>query len=119
MASINVYSILVVFLVATGAVIATEEDDIIKKYNCESETKMSLHCVMEIFTSIFKIGSVTDKCCGELMILGKICHAALVKRTLQLPQFKSMDESTIATKSIQTWNKCALVPKSVSPVSSP
>ena len=50
MASINVYSILVVFLVATGAVIATEEDDIIKKYNCESETKMSLHCVMEIFS---------------------------------------------------------------------
>ncbi|XP_022739126.1 protein DOWN-REGULATED IN DIF1 11-like [Durio zibethinus] len=119
MASFNVNFILVALFVMSGAVIATEEADIIKKYDCENETKMGQYCIMEIFTSIFKIGDVTDKCCGELMVLGKICHAALVKRTLQLPQFKNMEESKIVAKSIQIWNKCAVVTKSVSPSPSP
>ena len=85
MASFRFYSILVVLLIINGVVGATKEDDIIKKNDCENPNKMDLNCIMEVFTSIFKVGNVMDKCCAELVVLGKVCHAALVKRTLQLP----------------------------------
>ena len=105
MASFNVCSILLILLVTSGAVIGTPENDaIIKKNNCE--TRMGWHCVMEVFTSIFKIGSVTDRCCSELLVLGNVCHAAFVKRTLENPIFKDLKPSVIITKSIQTWNDC-------------
>ncbi|OMO86143.1 hypothetical protein COLO4_21293 [Corchorus olitorius] len=70
---------------------------------------MGLPCVRKVFTSIFKIGAVTKKCCGEVMVLGKVCHDAFVKKTLEDPIYKNLSESTIANKSIKTWNTCASV----------
>ncbi|KAG8492960.1 hypothetical protein CXB51_012673 [Gossypium anomalum] len=97
MASLNVYSVLVVLFLTYGAVMATKENDqIIKENNCD--TKMSLPCIIEAFTSIFKTGSISNKCCGELVVLGK--------RTLENPQFKDLNLTTIIAKSIQTWNNC-------------
>ncbi|KAH1063778.1 hypothetical protein J1N35_028765, partial [Gossypium stocksii] len=58
-----------------------ENDQIIKENNCE--TKMGLPCVIEAFTAIFKTGSISNKCCTELVVLGKVCHSTLVKRTLE------------------------------------
>ncbi|TYI84435.1 hypothetical protein E1A91_D05G363600v1, partial [Gossypium mustelinum] len=72
--------------------------------NCE--TKMGLPSVLEAFTSIFEIGSISNKCCDELVVLGKFCHSALVKRTLEIPLFKDLSPATIIAKSIQTWNNC-------------
>ncbi|TYI32395.1 hypothetical protein ES332_A04G057700v1 [Gossypium tomentosum] len=53
MASLNVYSVVVVLFLACAAVMATKENDqIIIKNNCE--TNMGFPCVLEAFTSIFK-----------------------------------------------------------------
>ncbi|TYJ39417.1 hypothetical protein E1A91_A04G068900v1 [Gossypium mustelinum] len=99
MASPNVYSVLVVLFLTCGAVMATKENDqIIKENNCE--TKMGLPCVLEDFTSIFNIGSIPNKCCGELVVLGKVCHPPFVKRTLKNPLFKDLNPATIIAKSI-------------------
>ena len=98
---------------------AIDVDDIIKKNDCENPNKMDLNCLMEVFTSIFKVQNKMDKCCAELIVLGKVCHAALVKRTLQLPQFKNVGEPKVGAKSIQIWKSCALITNNVSPSSSP
>ncbi|KAB2032190.1 hypothetical protein ES319_D05G355100v1 [Gossypium barbadense] len=103
MASLNVYSVLVVLFLTCGAVMATNENDqIIKENNCE--TKMGFPYVLQAFTSIFEIGSISNKCCGERFLLGKVFHSALVKRTLENPLFKYVSPATIIAQSIQTWN---------------
>ncbi|KAH1063780.1 hypothetical protein J1N35_028767, partial [Gossypium stocksii] len=58
------------------------------------------------FMAIFKTGSISNKCCSELVVLGKFCHSALVKRTLENPLFKDLNPATIIAKSIETWNNC-------------
>ncbi|MFQ6648153.1 hypothetical protein Gotur_021584, partial [Gossypium turneri] len=63
MASLNVYSVLVVLFLTCGATMAT---------------------------NIFEIGSISNWCCGELVVLGKVCHSALVKRTLENPLFNDL-----------------------------
>lgn len=114
MASLNAYSLLMVLFITSGVVIATEENDqIIIKNNCEA--KMGMPCVWEVFNSIFKIGSVSSKCCGELLVLGKVCHSAFVLRTLEHPHFKNLDRDTIIRKSINTWNNCLAQTHSPSP----
>ncbi|KAG4204427.1 hypothetical protein ERO13_A04G043864v2 [Gossypium hirsutum] len=108
MASLNVYSVLVVLFLTCGVVMATNENDqIIKENNCE--TKMGLPCVLEAFTSIFNTWSISNKCCGELVVLGKVCHSTLVKRTLAKPVLKDLNPATIIAKSIQTWNNCLIL----------
>ncbi|MFQ6669225.1 hypothetical protein Gotur_034558 [Gossypium turneri] len=87
MASLNVYSVLVVLFLTCGAAMA----------------------------SIFETGSISNKCCGELVALGKVCHSALVKRTLENPLFKDLSPATIIAKSIQTWNNCLALIDSPSP----
>ncbi|KAG4149198.1 hypothetical protein ERO13_D05G326650v2 [Gossypium hirsutum] len=99
MESLHVYSVLVVLFLTCGAVMATKENDQIIKEN-NYETKMGLPCVLEAFTSIFKTGSIFNKCCSELVVLGKVCHSALVKRTLENPLFKDLSPATIIAKSI-------------------
>ncbi|KAK8300027.1 hypothetical protein V6Z12_D05G359300 [Gossypium hirsutum] len=115
MASLNVCSVLVVLFLTCGAVMATKENDqIINENNCE--TKMGFPCVIEAFTSIFETGrSISNKCCGELVMLGKVCHSALVKRTLENPFFKYVSPVTIIAQSIQTWNNCLALIDSPSP----
>ncbi|KAG4202121.1 hypothetical protein ERO13_A05G328316v2 [Gossypium hirsutum] len=105
MASLNLYFIPLVLFLTCGAVMATKENDqIIKQNNCE--TKIGLRCILEAFTIIFKIGSISNKCCSELIVLGKVFHSALVKRTLENPLFKDLNPATIVAKSIQTCNNC-------------
>ncbi|TYH74210.1 hypothetical protein ES332_D05G383000v1 [Gossypium tomentosum] len=114
MASLNVYSALVVLFLTCGAALATKENDqIIIETNCE--TKMGLPCVLEAFTRIFETGSISNKCCGERVGLGKVFHSALVKRTLENPLFKDLSPATIIAKSIQTWNNCLALIDSLSP----
>ncbi|KAL1060975.1 hypothetical protein V6Z11_1Z053500 [Gossypium hirsutum] len=114
MAKLNVYSALVVLFLTCGAPMATKENDqIITENNCETE--MGLPCVLEAFTSIFETGSISNKFCGELVGLGKVCHSALVKRTLKNPLFKGLTPATIIAKSIQTWNNCLALIDSPSP----
>ncbi|KAL4386689.1 hypothetical protein GQ457_09G021520 [Hibiscus cannabinus] len=114
MTGLSAYSLLVVLFITSGVVIATEENNqIIIKNNCES--KMGMPCVWEVLNSIFKIGSVTSKCCDELVVLGKVCHFALVTRTLESSNFQNLDRDTIIQKSIDTWNNCLLMTNSPSP----
>ncbi|KAG4149367.1 hypothetical protein ERO13_D05G332068v2, partial [Gossypium hirsutum] len=97
-----------------GAAMATKEiDQIIKQNHCE--TKIGLPCVLKAFTNIFETGSISNKCCGELVGLGKVCHSALVKRTLENPLIKDLTPATIIPKSIQTWNNCLALIDSPSP----
>ncbi|KAL4332720.1 hypothetical protein GQ457_07G001350 [Hibiscus cannabinus] len=112
--SLNAYSLLVVLFITSGVVIATKENNqIIIKNNCEA--KMGMPCVWEVFNSIFKTGSVTSKCCGELVVLGKVCHSALVQRTLESTNFQNLDRDTIIQKNIDTWNNCLVMTHSPSP----
>ncbi|KAB2086816.1 hypothetical protein ES319_A04G060900v1 [Gossypium barbadense] len=114
MVSLNVYSVLVVLFLTCGAVMATKENEgIIKENNCE--TKMGLPFVLEAFTSNFRTRGISNKCCGELVMLGKVCHSALVKRTLENPLFKDLNLATITTKSSQTWTNCLALIDSPSP----
>ncbi|TYJ39235.1 hypothetical protein E1A91_A04G053200v1 [Gossypium mustelinum] len=114
MASLNVSSVLVVLFLTCGGVMAKKENDqIIKEKNCEC--KMGLPYVLEAFTGIFNTGCISNKCCGELVVLGKVCHSALVKRTLENPLFKDLNPTTIIAKSIQTWNNCLALIDSPSP----
>ncbi|KAK5833563.1 hypothetical protein PVK06_017411 [Gossypium arboreum] len=93
---------------------ATKENDhIIKENNCE--TKMGLPCVLKAFTSNFKKGGISKKCCREFVVVGKVCHSAFVKRTLENPLFKYLNPATIIAKSIQTWNNCLALIESPSP----
>ncbi|TYI32394.1 hypothetical protein ES332_A04G057600v1 [Gossypium tomentosum] len=116
MASLNVYSVLVVLFLTCGAVMATKDNDqIIKENNCE--TKMGLPCVLEAFMSIFKTKGISNKCCDELVVLGKVCHTTLGKRTLKSPLFKDLNLATIIAKSIQTWNNFLALIDSPSPSS--
>ncbi|WRX29616.1 Prolamin-like domain - like 10 [Theobroma cacao] len=117
MASFNVYVVFGVVTIMASGVVMARDVDTIKANNCE--TKMTLHCVIEVFTSIFKTGIVTDNCCIELIGLGQFCHDALIKKTLQNPLFKNNDTSVILSRGAQVWNKCNLVNKNVSPSSSP
>ncbi|TYJ39246.1 hypothetical protein E1A91_A04G054300v1 [Gossypium mustelinum] len=104
MGTLNVSSVLGVLFLTCWAVMATKgNDEIIKENNCET------------FTSIFNTGSISNKCCGELVVLGKVCHSALVKRTLENPLFKDLNPTTIIAKSIQTWNNCLALIDSPSP----
>ncbi|TYI84356.1 hypothetical protein E1A91_D05G357800v1 [Gossypium mustelinum] len=105
MESLNAYSVLVVLFLTCGVVMATKENDQIIKEN-NRETEMGLPCVLKAFTSIFETGSISNKCCGELVVLGKVCHLALVKRTLANPLIKYLSPAIIIAKSIQTWNNC-------------
>ncbi|TYI84371.1 hypothetical protein E1A91_D05G359300v1 [Gossypium mustelinum] len=114
MASPHVYSILVVLFLTCEAVMATKKNDQIIKEN-NYETKMGLPCVLEAFTSIFETGSISNKCYGELVVLGKVCHSTLVKRTLENPLFKELSPATIIAKSIQKWNNCLALIDSPSP----
>ncbi|TXG74802.1 hypothetical protein ES288_1Z008400v1 [Gossypium darwinii] len=95
MASLNVYSALVVLFLTCGAAMATKENDQIIKDNIT--------------------GTISSKCCGELVGLGKVCHSALVKRTLENPLFKDLSPARIIAKSIQTWNNCLALIDSLSP----
>ncbi|XP_017979728.1 PREDICTED: uncharacterized protein LOC18593964 [Theobroma cacao] len=117
MASFNIYIAFgVLVIMISGAVMARDVDPI-KAKNCE--TKMTLHCVNEVFTSIFKTGIVTDNCCIELIGLGQFCHYALIKKTLQNPLFKNNDTSVILSRAAQVWKKCTPVSEGVSPTPSP
>ncbi|KAG4149369.1 hypothetical protein ERO13_D05G332092v2 [Gossypium hirsutum] len=114
MAILNAYYALVVLFLTCGAAMATKENNqIIKENNCEN--KMGLPCVLEAFTSIFETGSISNKCCGELVGLRKVCRSALVNRTLENPLFKDLSPATIIAKSIQTWNNCLALIDSPSP----
>ncbi|EOY12961.1 Uncharacterized protein TCM_031469 [Theobroma cacao] len=117
MANFNVYFAFCVLVIMTSGAIMARDVDLIKPNNCE--TKMTMHCVIEVFTSIFKDGIVSDNCCHELIRLSQLCHNALVKNTLQNPLFKNNDTSVILSKAAQVWNKCALVGEDVSPTPSP
>ncbi|KAL4281871.1 hypothetical protein GQ457_03G015160 [Hibiscus cannabinus] len=114
MAGLGAYSLLVVLFITSSVVIATEENNqIIIKNNCEA--KIGMPCVWEVFKSIFKTGSVTNKCCNELVVLGKVCHSALVQRALECPNFQNLDRDTIIQKSIDTWNNCLVMTHLPSP----
>ncbi|TYH74215.1 hypothetical protein ES332_D05G383500v1 [Gossypium tomentosum] len=104
MASLNVYSALVVLFLTCRAARATKQNDqIIMENNCE--TKIGLPCTR----------SISNNCWGELVMLGKVCLSALVKRALENPLFKDLSPATIITKSIQTWNNFLALIDSPSP----
>ncbi|MBA0776354.1 hypothetical protein Gotri_011359 [Gossypium trilobum] len=58
---------------------------------------------------------MSNKCYDELVVLGKVCHYALVKRTLENLLFKNLNPATIIAKSIQTWNSFHVLIDSPSP----
>ncbi|GLT95869.1 hypothetical protein SLE2022_135270 [Rubroshorea leprosula] len=114
MAKYNICAIFAILFMASGVIMTLEGAvDPIKENNCEG--KMDTNCVLEVFGSIFKNGTVTQHCCQELIALGQVCHYAYVNRALQLPEFKNENSSIILAKAKQSWDTCY----SVSPTPSP
>ncbi|GLU17724.1 hypothetical protein SLE2022_340800 [Rubroshorea leprosula] len=98
---------------ASGVIMTLGAIDPIKENNCEG--RMQTNCILEVFISIFKNGTVAQHCCQELIALGHTFRKAYVNRTLQLHEFKNENPSTILAKAKQSWDRCY----SVSPTSSP
>ncbi|EOY12959.1 Uncharacterized protein TCM_031466 [Theobroma cacao] len=117
MAGFKAYVAFGVLVIMTSRAVMAHDVDPIKANNCE--TKMTTHCVFEVFASIFKTGTVSDNCCHELIGLGQLCHNALVKKTLENLLFKNNNISVILLRAAQVWNKCTLAGEDVSPTSSP
>ncbi|MBA0733690.1 hypothetical protein Gohar_019390 [Gossypium harknessii] len=117
MASLDVYAALVILAIAlSGAVIV----DSVKTHSCGN---MTLRCIDEVYTSIFRNGTVSDECCHKLVKIGRPCHEALVRRDLEDPFFKNHTniKQEILSKAKQIWNKCTSIVDavSVSPNASP
>lgn len=64
-------------------------------------------CGEAIFSGIFSVDDVvlTNHCCFQLMAMGKTCHDEIVKKILEIPEFKP-EATTAWVRSGRIWNQC-------------
>ncbi|KAL2526887.1 Protein of unknown function (DUF784) [Abeliophyllum distichum] len=74
------------------------------------QRKITSECGSEIFNSIFINNSVNDKCCRQLVAMGRRCHEDIFKTTLTLlPDLNGRDRTQIMKRNVETWDQCVLV----------
>jgi hypothetical protein len=88
------------------------------KYLDECARKVEAECGKEIFLGMFESLPITQKCCLQLVKMGKTCHDDLVEAIISLPEY-SPKASVALSNSVQIWNKCVLVMEQISPTLSP
>ncbi|KAL2550024.1 PHD finger protein rhinoceros-like [Forsythia ovata] len=72
--------------------------------------KITSECEIEIFNSIFINNSVSDKCCRQLVDMGRRCHEDIFKTTLTLlPDLNGRERTRIMKRNVETWDQCVLV----------
>ena len=108
MARLNSFSVMVVAAMLLAFVVAAKQD-----FNsliiCSN--KLRPECGEEIFMNIFGHSSkpVSDYCCYSLARIGLTCHNKLFDNIVDSqPGYKS-NETITRPRSVQIWNKCALV----------
>ncbi|GMY17544.1 protein DOWN-REGULATED IN DIF1 11-like [Fagus crenata] len=84
------------------------------KYLEECASKVEAECGKEIFLGMFESLPITQKCCLQLVKMGKTCHDDLVKAIIFLPEY-SPKASLALSNSVQIWDKCVLVIEQISP----
>lgn len=125
--STNFSIIAIIFLASSGFMVASAsiegptgslEATPHQKYleNCAS--KITEKCGEVLFSSIFKNGSSTSKCCLELVAMGKECHTEMAKFIVSLPEYKEK-APIMLLKSEQIWDKCVVIAASPSSAPSP
>ncbi|XP_010556058.1 PREDICTED: uncharacterized protein LOC104825428 [Tarenaya hassleriana] len=76
-----------------------------KKFWDECLTKMSPKCTLDIVEEIFWNGTVSDACCRELCLEGKVCHDTLIKYMADRPSFIAREPEYLAKKDA-LWTRC-------------
>jgi hypothetical protein len=84
------------------------------KYLEECARKVEAECGKEIFLGMFESLPITQKCCLQLLKMGKTCHDDLVKAIIFLPEY-SRKASLALSNSVQIWDKCVLITEQISP----
>uniref|UniRef100_A0A2N9FEV2 Prolamin-like domain-containing protein n=1 Tax=Fagus sylvatica TaxID=28930 RepID=A0A2N9FEV2_FAGSY len=84
------------------------------KYLEECASKVEAECGKEIFLGMFESLPITQKCCLQLVKMGKTCHDDLVKAIIFLPEY-SPKASLALSNSVKIWDKCVLVTEQISP----
>ena len=97
---------------------ALPPEDEYTNYLEECSKKVEEECGKEIFFGMFESLPVTQKCCLQLVKMGKTCHDDLVKAIIFLPEY-APKASVALSKSVQIWDKCVLVTEQISPALSP
>ena len=114
MAKLNSFSVVVVAAMLLAFVVAAKQD-----FNslmlCSN--KLSPDCGQEIFSDIFWKNSkpVSDYCCHSLARLGLTCHNKLFDNIVNTQHGYKSNETITRPRSVQIWNKCALVAGVVAP----
>ncbi|GMY35514.1 protein DOWN-REGULATED IN DIF1 11-like [Fagus crenata] len=80
------------------------------KYLDECARKVEEECGKEIFFGMFESLPVTQKCCLQLVKMGKTCHDDLAKAIVKLPEY-APKASVALPKSVLIWDACVLVTK--------
>ncbi|KAL0403016.1 UNVERIFIED_CONTAM: hypothetical protein Sradi_1942400 [Sesamum radiatum] len=72
--------------------------------------KLTEECGCEIFRGIFRDhDSISNKCCLELVALGRRCHRKILKATLTLPEVPKREKKEILRRDAKVWSQCVLV----------
>ncbi|GMY25013.1 protein DOWN-REGULATED IN DIF1 11-like [Fagus crenata] len=130
MARISSFSVLVVMVLVHGLVVLSPglASRVILESISESPNvrniefleacarKLTADCGESVFMIIFANASrpVNDHCCRLLVAMGRPCHDGLVNNIIEKIHDYETNESVIRPKSVEIWNKCALVTENVS-----
>ena len=108
MAKLNSFSVMVVASMLLAFVVAAELDF---NFLMLCSIKLSPDCGQEIFSDIFWQNSkpVSDHCCHSLARLGLTCHNRLFDNIVNTQHGYKSNETITRPRSVQVWNKCALV----------
>ncbi|KAK4382925.1 hypothetical protein Sango_2827200 [Sesamum angolense] len=73
-------------------------------------SKLTEECGLEIFRGIFRDhDAISNKCCVELVALGRRCHRKILKATLTLPEVPKREKKEILRRDAKVWSQCVLV----------
>ncbi|KAL0452620.1 UNVERIFIED_CONTAM: hypothetical protein Slati_1240100 [Sesamum latifolium] len=73
-------------------------------------SKVTEKCGYEIFRGIFwNHDAISNKCCVELVALGRRCHRKILKATLTLPEVPKREKNEILNRDAKVWSQCVLV----------
>ncbi|ONI01981.1 hypothetical protein PRUPE_6G170600 [Prunus persica] len=84
----------------------------------ECKSRLHARCGKEIFITIIKEWSISDRCCMEFVSMGQSCHFALVNKALSGPLSK-LNKLDALTKSSEIWNQCFELSQLLSSATSP
>ncbi|KAL8049983.1 hypothetical protein ABFS82_06G053700 [Erythranthe guttata] len=71
--------------------------------------KLAGTCGSEIYRGIFGEESVSARCCGQLVGIGRRCHREIMKATLELPEMAKVEKEKIKKRDAEIWSQCVFI----------